>query len=128
MLWLFLAAMIASTTATTTPPAVALAGDAVKGKTLFAQQCATCHALDPKVRRIGPHLVGVIGRKAGTIEGFSYSTGLRNAGWVWDAARLDPYLANPRKVVTGSTMTMSVPNAQRRADIIAYMATVTKAP
>jgi cytochrome c len=103
---------------------VAPAGDAVRGEKRFKALCGTCHSVDPAKKTIGPHLKGVMGRKAGTVAGFAYSTGMKAAGWTWDAARMDPYLAKPGAVVKGTKMVNVVANPKDRADIIAYLATV----
>src|SRR5215469_1946493 len=60
------------------------------GPTLFKQQCATCHtnnATDPV--RQGPSLFGVVGRRAGSVDGFHYSAGLTKADFSWDDVKLD---------------------------------------
>ena len=61
-------------------------GDAVKGRAVFAR-CATCHLASGPVM-IGPSLVGVVGRKAGTVPGVMYSPALKSSGIVWDDAKL----------------------------------------
>ncbi len=62
----------------------AAAAAAEDGAALFVKNCQTCHiiAKDGPVRT-GPPLRGVIGRKAGTVEGFSYSAGLKASGIIW---------------------------------------------
>jgi cytochrome c len=92
-----------------------------EGERLFLQRCGACHAIDPARRTLGPHLAGVVGRAAGTIEGARYSAALRESGIVWDGATLDTFLAAPRRAVPGTTMTVSVPDAAQRAAIIAYL-------
>lgn len=103
-----------------TPP-LAAAQDVTMGERLFRQRCAACHTVEAGQNRIGPSLAGVGGRKAGGVEGARYSQGMRDLGVAWDAARLDTYLANPRAMVPGTTMTIAVPNAADRASIIAYL-------
>jgi cytochrome c len=92
------------------------------GATLFKQQCATCHTtnLSDPVRQ-GPPLVKIVGRPAGKLDGFHYSTGFAKADFVWDDARLDAYLANPQATVPGSNMAYRQPKAETRAAIIAYL-------
>ena len=102
----------------------ATAADATLGAERFKLMCATCHATDPAQKKMGPHLKGIVGRKAGAVEGFSYSAALKNAGWTWDAAKLEAYLADPKKTAPGTTMMMGAGNAADRADIIAYLATL----
>ena len=92
------------------------------GPTLFKQQCATCHTINPtEATRQGPSLFKVVGRPAGKADGFRYSAGFTEANFVWDDARLDAYLANPQAVVPGSIMAYRQPKAETRAAIIAYL-------
>ncbi|PMX56167.1 cytochrome c family protein, partial [Pseudomonas sp. FW305-33] len=60
----------------------AYTGDAKKGETDFIT-CKTCHAIEAGVNKIGPSLHGVVGRKAGSIPGFTYSTANKNSGITW---------------------------------------------
>jgi cytochrome c len=92
-----------------------------EGERLFLQRCGACHAIDPARRTVGPHLAGVVGRAAGTVEGARYSAALRESSIVWDGETLEKYLAAPRRAVPGTTMTVSVPDAAQRAAIIAYL-------
>lgn len=101
--------------------APASAQDAATGERLFRSRCVACHTVQPGQNRIGPHLAGVIGRKAGSVDGARYSAGMRNVDTNWDAEALDRFLANPRTVVQGTTMTVSVPNQVERTSIIAYL-------
>jgi cytochrome c len=80
--------------------------------------------MDKSKKSIGPHLVGVIGRKAGSVERYNYSAAMKSAGFVWDAQRLDPYLLKPSAVVKGTKMVNVLAKPTDRADIIAYLATM----
>ena len=92
------------------------------GTTLFKQQCATCHTINPAdAVRQGPSLSGIVGRPAGKADGFRYSAGFGEASFVWDDARLDAYLANPQATIPGSNMAYRQPKAETRAAIIAYL-------
>jgi cytochrome c len=99
----------------------AAAQETGQGERLFRQRCAACHALEAGQNKAGPHLDGIIGRKAGTVEGARYSRALQGAQIVWDEEALDKFLANPRKAVAGTTMMIGVPNADQRKAIIAYL-------
>jgi cytochrome c len=101
-------------------PAAASAQQA-DGERLFRQRCGTCHSLEPSQNRAGPHLSGVIGRKAGTVEGARYSAALQESGVVWESGTLDTFLAAPRRMVPGTSMPVGVPNAAQRAAIIVYL-------
>jgi cytochrome c oxidase assembly protein subunit 11 len=94
-------------------------GNPADGAKLFGQQCAECHALDKT--KIGPPLAGVVGRRAGSMPGYPYSAGLKHAGFDWTQARLDIWLTDPQKMIAGATMPMTLPEAQARWDVIAYL-------
>ena len=102
-------------------PGLASAQDAATGERLFRQRCASCHTVQPGQNRIGPTLAGIVGRKAGSVEGARYSPKMRELDVTWDAAQLDSFIANPRAMVPGTTMTVSVANAADRASITAYL-------
>jgi cytochrome c len=98
-------------------------GDAERGRIVFGP-CRTCHWPDKGAgHQNGPSLWNIFGRQAGTQEGFAYySDALKNSGIVWTPQYLDAWLANPATFIPGtSMMTLGVPDAQRRADLIAYL-------
>ena len=113
--------------ATITPvAALAQAGDAVKGKVVFAR-CALCHDVKPGPKKMGPALNGLFGRTSGTIAGFTYSPAMQKAKIRWDAKTLDAFLAKPNAVVPGNRMAFAgVPQAADRANLIAYLKSATK--
>lgn len=94
-------------------------GDAARGAKVYQTNCTGCHALD--ANGVGPAHRGVFGRKGGSAPGFDYSPALKKAGFTWDAARLDKWLANPQGFVPGAKMPFRLMNAQQRADVIAYL-------
>jgi cytochrome c len=94
-------------------------GDAVRGKAVFEKRCTGCHAID--VDREGPRLAGVYGRKAGGVAGFTYSTGLKNSGVTWNDATLEKWLSDPDLMVPDNNMSFSVPKAEERRDLIAFL-------
>jgi cytochrome c len=92
------------------------------GPTLFKQQCATCHtnnATDPA--RQGPSLFGVVGRRAGSVDGFHYSAGFAKADFVWDDTRLDAWITNPQAMIPGAVMAYRQAKPEIRTAIIAYL-------
>ncbi len=99
--------------------AVAFAADAERGEQLWESRCFGCHALDTD--RIGPRHRGVLGRKAGIIEGFAYSTAVKSASVVWGEKTLDAWLTNPQTLIAGQRMNFRVALAEDRADIIAFL-------
>jgi cytochrome c len=101
------------------------AGNSATGAALF-NRCALCHsATKGGGNKIGPNLFGVVGRKAGTYPGFSYSAAMKKSGIVWTPAKLDAYLAAPQQVVPGNSMPFAgIADAPQRADLVAYLATL----
>ena len=101
------------------------AGDATSGAALF-NRCALCHNnARGAPNKIGPNLFSVVGRKAGTYPGFSYSSAMKSAGFAWTPAKLDAYLAGPQKVVPGNAMPFGgIADAKQRADLVAYLGTL----
>jgi cytochrome c len=101
------------------------AGNAASGQQVFAR-CAICHNNAKGAgNKIGPDLFGVVGRKAGSEPGFSYSAAMKAAGFVWTNDRLDKYVMSPPLVVPGNKMPFSgLPSATQRADLIAYLDTL----
>ena len=94
-------------------------GDAVRGKSVY-QGCTGCHSLDED--DVGPRHRGVVGRAAGSVPGYVYSPGLKNSHIVWDRDMLDRWLTKPQALVPGAKMFFALPNAQDRADVIAFLA------
>lgn len=105
-------------------------GDAGAGKAVF-QQCAICHRVGPNAQNaIGPVLNNVVGRKAGTYEGYAYSPAMKKEGekgLVWTPDKLDAFLANPMKYVSGTKMGFAgVHDEQARQNVIAYLETFSE--
>ena len=98
------------------------AADAAKGEKAFAK-CKACHTIDKGGKnRVGPNLHGVVGRKAGTHEGYKYSKAMRESGLTWDEATLDKYLHKPKDVVPKTKMAFAgIKKDAERADLIAYL-------
>ncbi len=97
------------------------AGDPAKGKKVF-NKCKACHLIDKEKNRVGPHLKGVIGRKAGDVAGYKYSKAMMASGLTWDDATLDKYLAAPKKLIKGTKMAFpGLKKETDRANVIAYI-------
>jgi len=102
-------------------PTFAMAQDAANGESVF-KKCKACHGLDGK-NKVGPALNGVVGRKAGAVDGFNYSDAMKNSGKTWDEASLDAYLADPKGNIPGNKMVfVGVKDEKDRKDLIAYLA------
>ena len=98
-----------------------LTGDAASGKSAFAQ-CRTCHVVDPGMNRIGPSLANIVGRQAGSVAGFKYSEANANSGITWTEEKLNQFLEKPQRVIPKTRMIFAgMPDAQKRADMIAYL-------
>jgi cytochrome c len=105
----------------------AYAGDAANGKELFmASGCPACHGVTKEDNsKVGPNLVGVVGRKAGTTQSLlGPSDNLKKYGVIWSAETLDEFLANPSAKVPGTAMAGILADPQQRADVIAYLSTL----
>ncbi|MCJ2013394.1 c-type cytochrome [Methylobacterium sp. J-076] len=97
------------------------AGDAAAGEKAFAP-CKACHNFQKN--GVGPDLKGVVGRKAGTYEGYTYSAALKNSGITWDEANLHEWLKNPKAKVPGTKMIFQgYPDDKKINDVIAYLKT-----
>jgi cytochrome c2 len=66
-------------------------------------------------------LTTIYGQPAGRVPGYAYSSAMRAANLVWDAATLDRFLVAPTKVVPGTRMAVAVPKAADREALIAYL-------
>lgn len=99
-------------------------GDAARGQKLYRTWCIGCHGDKETVQSVGPPLVGLIGRRAGTVEGSPYSRNLYAANIVWDEASLQRYLAAPTDEVHGTIMPIGVHDPRERDDIIAFLRTL----
>lgn len=86
--------------------AYAQEGDATAGATVF-KKCSVCHVADSDKNKVGPSLINLFGRTAGTHPGFKYSPAMVDAGkagLVWDPASLREYLHDPKAKVKGTKM------------------------
>jgi len=103
-------------------PALSQASPNMHGKLLFLR-CASCHSIgDSGGGRIGPNLQGVVGRKAGSLAGYSYSAAMKAQNFAWDDAMLDRWLTDPNAVVPGTAMAFGgISNPDDRQAIIAYL-------
>jgi cytochrome c2 len=102
------------------------AGDAKNGEQIF-NQCKPCHSLEAGKNGIGPTLHGLLGRKAGTVPGYSYSPAMQSSEIVWNEDSLAKFLADPSAVVPGTKMVYAgIKNEAQRDDLIAYLREATQ--
>ena len=102
----------------TSPPP----GDVVRGAALYQERCTACHAVDSN--KIGPAHRGVLGRRFGSLPGYRYSDELARSRLRWTPQTLNVWLRDPEDLVAGQRMGLQVDDAQERADLIAYLATL----
>ncbi|WP_226623566.1 c-type cytochrome [Alloyangia pacifica] len=98
------------------------AQDAAEGETVFQRRCAACHTLDGS-NRVGPSLQGLVGREAGTAEGFRYSGAMAESGLIWEPETLVQYLENPRDMVPGTRMVLRLPDEEDRRNVVEFLST-----
>ena len=108
------------------PLGAAEIGDADRGATLFARNCTACHQIGEGAKnRVGPRLNGVFGRRAGSVPDFAYSKAMTRMGadgLVWTLDTLDPYIDNPKALVSGTRMAFKgLHDAKARADLLAFL-------
>jgi len=104
-------------------------GDPVAGEKVF-KKCKACHDVEGK-NKVGPHLDGVYGRTAGSVEDFQkkYSAGIKELGaegLVWNAETLAQYLPSPKDMVKKSKMTFKLTKPDEIENVIAYLAEISK--
>ncbi|MGD0764549.1 MAG: cytochrome c family protein [Roseiarcus sp.] len=113
------------------PPLAALLAkaDAAAGEA-GARPCRACHSFERGAfAKVGPPLYGVVGRPVASIAGFRYSAGMKALGGQWTYYKLERLLADPSAFVAGTRMSFpGEPDAQRRADILAYLRTLSDSP
>jgi cytochrome c len=107
-----------------TAPVLA-AGDPAAGQKVF-NKCKTCHEADQAKNKVGPNLVGVFGRKAGSVADFKYSDAMKNSNVVWSETTIAEYVKNPKEFVPGNKMVFpGLKSDQEVADLIAYLQQAT---
>jgi cytochrome c len=107
-------------------------GNADSGKAIFAGRCGACHyVVKDRGEALGVNLDGFFGKPAGSDPTYQtqYSSALKNSGLTWDAATLDKWLAGPAALIPGTRMAgfKGLSSETQRADVIAYLSTLTPA-
>jgi cytochrome c len=97
------------------------AGDPAAGQKVF-NKCKTCHEVDQPKNKVGPNLVGIIGRKAGSVADFKYSDAMKNSGVTWDDKTIAQYMKEPKSFIPGNKMTFAgLKSDQEIEDLLAYL-------
>ena len=106
----------------------AQAADIEAGMKVF-KKCKACHNVDKEKNKVGPHLIGVVDRAAGAVEGYKYSAAMSMASGNWTYENLNRYLARPAEAVPGTKMDYAgIENARMRADVLAFLRTLAATP
>jgi cytochrome c len=98
--------------------------DGVSGQQAFNNACRTCHMVREGDNRLGPNLYKIVGRNAGSLPDYAFSSAMKEAGFVWDEEKLDRFIANPDQVVPGNSMKPygGLSSSDDRKKIIAFLA------
>jgi cytochrome c len=101
--------------------------EVTSGQLVFNNACRTCHSTRQGDNRLGPHMRGIVGRKAGSLPNYSYSSAMRGANFVWDEENLERFIANPDETVPGNNMKPygGLASADSRVELIAFLKTLT---
>ncbi len=107
-----------------------LASASVEHGAQIAKQCTICHNLkEGQGPKVGPDLYSVVGRPVASVPSFHYSAALKAKGGTWTFDALNKWLTDPRADVPGTAMTFAgIPNEKQRADVIAYLNTLSAHP
>ena len=105
-------------------PQASQGAEDASGQQAFNNACRTCHIVREGDNRLGPNLHKVVGRKAGSLPDYGFSSAMKEAGFVWDEEKLDRFIANPDEVVPGNNMKPygGLPSSDDRKKIIAFLA------
>ena len=101
--------------------------EAASEQQVFNNACRTCHTIKEGDNRLGPNLYKVVGRKAGSLPDYNYSSAMKGAGFVWDEEKLEHFIANPDEVVPGHNMKPygGLASTDDRTKVIAFLRSVT---
>jgi cytochrome c len=103
--------------------------DADAGKLAFNNACRTCHSLKEGDNRLGPNLYKVLGRKAGSLPNYGYSSTMKNSDFIWDRTKLDRFIESPDAVVPGNNMKPygGLASTDVRGEVIVFLESLTTA-
>lgn len=105
------------------------AADPAAGQVVFNRVCAVCHtANEGGPARVGPNLWNIMGREHSSVPGFNYSAAMRAFSGPWTYEEMYAWLASPAQFAPGNRMGIGVPDAKQRADVIAYLRSLSNDP
>ena len=94
-----------------------------------AALCKSCHTFEEGgAQGAGPNLYNIVGRAVAGVDGFTYTGALTDIGGEWTYERLDAYLKNSQEYVPGTAMVQRFPKDAQRADLLAYLGTLSPSP
>ena len=101
--------------------------EAASEQQVFNNACRTCHTVKEGDNRQGPNLYKIIGRKAGSLPDYNYSSAMKGAGFVWDEEKLEHFIASPDEVVPGNNMKpySGLASTDDRTKVIAFLQSVS---
>lgn len=119
------AAALAAFMAATPVAAMSPAGEEAinkAGHVMFDHRCRSCHADDPAKQSYGPSLVGIVGRKAASVEGFAYSDAMKSSGIVWTEDAIRGWIADNTAILPGTRMKhMNITDKNEQDFLISYL-------
>ena len=101
--------------------------EAASEQQLYNNACRTCHTIKEGDNRLGPNLYQIIGRKAGSLTDYNYSSAMKSADFVWDEEKLEHFIASPDEVVPGNNMKpySGLASTDDRTKVIAFLLSVS---
>lgn len=97
-------------------------GNPSAGEKAFTQWCKVCHTVEERKHRVGPSLSGIIGRKAGSSEGYKYSDAMIRSNITWNEDTLNNFMISNKNMVPGTKETFpGIRDQQTREDLIAFL-------
>jgi cytochrome c len=133
--WLIV--MLSITTYTLSSPSSRSQDSATQGNEVVPEQqqvfnnaCRSCHTIREGDNRLGPNLHKIVGRKAGSLPDYNYSTAMKGAGFDWDEQKLERFIENPEEVVPGNNMKPygGLASADERKKVVAFLRSITTGP
>jgi cytochrome c len=95
----------------------------------FNNSCRTCHTVKEGDNRLGPNLHKIIGRKAGSLPDYAYSSAMKDAGFTWDQDKLTQFITNPDQIVSGNRMKPYTGlSAEEAGKVVAYLQAAGEKP